>query len=410
MTLRPASYKGVPFYVEDSEGSYGRRTVLHKYPYRDIPYLEDLGRDTRGFSFTAFVMTQSAHDKLVEAIEAVGAGTLIHPYYGSHFVAHEGQVRVQYPRAEGGRFVFQLSFTEAGENIEPDATEDEAGLLESLVNDALEAVGLEFSTEWAADIDGWMDMAVSRIDSLLEGFEQFLTPVERALAGVQRLISGGQSLLAKPLELYYRVAGLVNKASNLFKLPFGSKINLSRQLVKSPAFTVSSRPDKDTAILQVLSGIKLQAQTRPSWTLPHIATNERDLPPMPPTLADAVRRTLVLEQARGLAINEYDSKADILQERDVVLEQLQLEMYQADGVVFKALQAVRAQVVRVADARIPNLHEIKTIHTQAVLPALLLAYQTNTDIDAYSDLVARNKVAHPLFVPAGLVEVMLDGK
>ena len=410
MRLRPASYKGVPFYVEDGEGNYGRRTVLHKYPYRDIPYLEDLGRDTRGFNFTAFVMTQSAHDKLVEAIEAAGAGTLIHPFYGSHFVAHEGQVRVQYPRAEGGRFVFQMSFIEAGENTEPDVTEDAAGLLESLVNDALEAVGLEFSTEWAADIDGWMDMAVSRIDSLLEGLEQYLEPAERALASIQRLIAGGQSLIAKPLELYYRVVGLIRKTNRLFKSPFGTKIDANKQLVKSSAFIVTNRTDREAKMLQSLSGVKQHAESRPLWTMPHVAEFERDFPPMPPALADAIRRTLVLEQARDLAVNEYDSKADILQARDMVLDLLQTEMYQSEESVFAALQKVRAQVVKTTAARIPNLNEIRMINTIAVLPALLIAYQTNGNIAVYDDLVARNKVNNPLFVPAGTVEVMLDGQ
>ena len=44
MALREASFKGAPFHVEETGGQFGRRTVLHEYPFRDLPYGEDLGR------------------------------------------------------------------------------------------------------------------------------------------------------------------------------------------------------------------------------------------------------------------------------------------------------------------------------------------------------------------------------
>ena len=76
--------------------------MLHQYPYRDLPFAEDLGREVRRFSVHAFVLTQPEYDALVEALESEGPGTLIHPWYGSVFVQHDGQQSVTYPRAEGG--------------------------------------------------------------------------------------------------------------------------------------------------------------------------------------------------------------------------------------------------------------------------------------------------------------------
>ena len=133
------------------------------------------------------------------------------------FVQHDGQQSVTYPHAEGGRFDFRLSFVEAGENTEPNVQEDAGGLLSGLVNDALSQVGLKFEAEWLRDIEGWLDVAAQRVDELMKGFEYYLTPLERGLAGVERLISGGSGLLAKPAELYYRVAGLVRKIAAPFK-------------------------------------------------------------------------------------------------------------------------------------------------------------------------------------------------
>ena len=41
--LRPASFRGVPFKVMDSDDGRGRATVIHEFPMRDQVYVEDLG-------------------------------------------------------------------------------------------------------------------------------------------------------------------------------------------------------------------------------------------------------------------------------------------------------------------------------------------------------------------------------
>ena len=55
---------------------------------------------------------------------------------------------------------------------------------------------------------------------------------------------------------------------------------------------------------------------------------------------------------------------------------------------------------------IPNISPPLFIY----LTGFQLAWQVNGSIAAYDDIVARNKVRHPCFVPAGKVEVMLDGE
>ncbi|EPR0211413.1 DNA circularization N-terminal domain-containing protein, partial [Escherichia coli] len=41
--LVEASFRGVPFKVEDEGAPVGRRVETHEYPNRDKPYTEDLG-------------------------------------------------------------------------------------------------------------------------------------------------------------------------------------------------------------------------------------------------------------------------------------------------------------------------------------------------------------------------------
>lgn len=411
MAIRPASFKSVPFYIEESEAEYGRRMVLHKYPFRDIPYLEDLGRDTRCFRFAAFVMDQAAHDALVEALESPGGGTLIHPFYGSQFVTvAEQHARVHYPRCDGGRFEFDLAFVEAGENLEPDAQEDATGQLENMIDDAIEALGLDFVANWLDEIKGWLDMAASRIDSLLAAFESYLEPAERALSEIKSIIDNGRHMLTKPLELYYRISGLIEQITHIQLLPFGTKLDLGRMMATASSFHASPPVDPSQRTLQELSGQPSQQQSRPQWSYPCAQQDVRDIPPLPPCLADAVRRNFILSQALDVATEDYASKSDILAARDEVISLLDNELVLCDGEVFQSLQDVRAQVVLTAQARLPLLRETCYLASKTVQPAIVLAYQVNGRIDGYDDVVARNHVNHPLFVHTGNVEVIRNAQ
>ncbi len=54
--LQDASFRGVPFKVEEESAGTGRRVETHEYPNRDKPYTEDLGKITFRPSITAYVV------------------------------------------------------------------------------------------------------------------------------------------------------------------------------------------------------------------------------------------------------------------------------------------------------------------------------------------------------------------
>lgn len=54
--LRVAKFKGAPFYVDQQGRSSGRRTVVHEYPKRDIPYAEDMGRHALRYQITGYLI------------------------------------------------------------------------------------------------------------------------------------------------------------------------------------------------------------------------------------------------------------------------------------------------------------------------------------------------------------------
>ena len=78
--LLEASFRGVPFKVEEESAGTGRRVETHEYPNRDKPYTEDLGKVTFRPSITAYVVGDDCfdqRDRLIEALNKPGPGTLV---------------------------------------------------------------------------------------------------------------------------------------------------------------------------------------------------------------------------------------------------------------------------------------------------------------------------------------------
>jgi len=122
---KKASFRGVPFFIRDSDRSVGRRNVIHQYPFKDIPYVEDLGRDIDEFIINGYVVQNEDNnqdyiderDALIKALRESGPGTLIHPYYGELSVNLSGKARIEESFTQGGIARFTMTFVLATEGM-----------------------------------------------------------------------------------------------------------------------------------------------------------------------------------------------------------------------------------------------------------------------------------------------------
>lgn len=159
--LQAASFRGVPFGVLTSDGRFGRRLAVHEYPYRDKPYVEDLGRATRRIGITGFLIESSLiygggeviaqREQMIAAAETSGPGKLVHPTLGELQVSCESLAVNE--RWEQGRF-FELgfSFYEAGERVFPTITGDTGSATDAAADDADDAAASDFSTRSDTDL------------------------------------------------------------------------------------------------------------------------------------------------------------------------------------------------------------------------------------------------------------------
>ncbi len=128
--LQPGSFRGVPFFTDVAAGSGGRRQVVHEFPNYHQPYVEDLGRATRRFSITCFVVGNdymAIRDALIDAVENFAEpGELVHPWMGRMSVC-PGQMSYRESKELGGYCQFEIEFTKSAPNPAPFSGDDPIG-------------------------------------------------------------------------------------------------------------------------------------------------------------------------------------------------------------------------------------------------------------------------------------------
>lgn len=162
--LQRASFRGVPFAVRNSDSQWGRRNAVHEYPFRDDPWVEDLGRSARRISVTGFLISDSLiygggdviaqRARLVSACEAPGSGVFVHPTLGQMSVTLGDPGLGVSERWDAGRY-FEISFhfIEAGKLLFPGVGTDTPRYVE-MSADALDSSA-------AADFSATVDPALA---------------------------------------------------------------------------------------------------------------------------------------------------------------------------------------------------------------------------------------------------------
>ena len=108
--LLPASWNGIPFWVEGDTGTYGRRLITHEYPMRDTAFQEDMGEKNSEWKVKGYLYGQGREaikDALIASARSGGAGLLVLPAEGS---LSSRLVTLQVQRSKDKQVWFDLDF------------------------------------------------------------------------------------------------------------------------------------------------------------------------------------------------------------------------------------------------------------------------------------------------------------
>lgn len=390
--LGPASFRGVPFFVESSERTGGRRGVDQEFPFRDdAPYVEDLGRKGRTFPLEGFVIGSdymSDRDALIDALEAEGPGELVHPYYGTIRVS-AGSFRVRETTNEGGMARFSFEFRETSTApAQPTVSVDAPAALVATAAAARAAAGAEFLAKFNA------------LSTLKASVTAGIRTVSGAVGSVLATIdAGGQELAA----LAGQVNGLTSQAAGLASAPVGLVASL---VATFEGLGSGLRLSVEANAYAVMLGLYLlNIGDRPPATTPARVIERQNFDAL-----QALVQRLVLIEASVIAVAQtFDSYEDAVIARTSITDLMDAHAYATADDFYPTLQEIRGDLVTAVPGDALELPHLISYTPRAVVPSLVLAHRLYGNLEREQDLIARNKIANPGIIAGGMKLEVLSG-
>jgi prophage DNA circulation protein len=388
--MQKGSFRGVPFLTTKSDGQIGRRNVVNEYPNKDEAYVEDMGLKARVFTLDIFVLGDdymTARDTLEAAFEKEGPGELVHPWRGRMTVSVT-DCRPSESIDQGGRQSWSVTFTQTGENKQPNIRPDTAAIVDITADNAIAASENDFAETF-------------NVDGLPEFVEaDAMTQINTALSDTLALARGMLPDMGILSAFISNANGIVSKLTQLMRLPTNLASSITGQI--SGFLGLASGPLSAFNALKNLFGTSHKSVNRTTPSRIQQDDNRK-------AVADLTRRTAIIEAARTTASINFDSTMQAVQVRNEIVDAIEAEQLTAPDEVFNSLSDLRTAVVRDINARTTDLPNLIKYTPKATLPAVVLAYMIYGDAKKDEDIVNRNAVAHPGFVQGGkALEVLTD--
>lgn len=393
--LREASFKGVSFKVQDHEREGSRRLVINRYPFRETPFTEDLGRNEKKWSISGYIVGpeyMAARDALLDAVENGGAGILIHPYLGTiECICSEWRFRES--QTEGGMVSFTLGFVEPGENIFPDGAPVPSALVALEADSLIDAVRTDFITN--IQLEGVAEWVRDSYSSGLTSAAGIFNTVQD-LGGINKqttvaLINQGADWVANVADLNVPSLALIGDIEATADKIIATFKGL-RDLAPSA--------DDSAGNLDLFNDYALVRS--PSLTGQAKISNSNAA-----VTETFIKSVAVANEAKTATERNFTSYGEAITARKDLLNKIDvLAAETKNDAVYEQYRAVRQTVASSIPPEETSLPRLRTIKTKQDTPSLVLSYKVYGDVSKESDIIARNNVRNPSFVPGGDVSIL----
>ncbi len=386
-TLWSASFKGQAFYFDADEEEGGQDNVKHVFPHRDAPFIEPMGEALRYYSGTAYVFGDNV-DALDAAMKRVmssgGAGTLVTPLAGPVTV-HAETFKRKHDKDKLGYVAFEVKFVRAGAS---------SGLISvplalNVAFRAADAVAMTISTNFAAAVI----VDPTQPDFVSDAASDTLSASAAALDVVRQSFPVDPD---KSGELRDALSGLI--AQIPASLANGAATDLAASLID----TTRNLADAMPAVSAARAMLEIADASLP---LPSVAlTATEGVAQENLAAAYRVARLAALTAwAEAILRTTFSDRPAGVSARAEVAARFEAELYDtrgaADADLYLAIDDLRGRVIDYLSQQITNLAPLITVTTARTLPALFMAWRLYADPLRAGELVARNRVRHPAFMP-----------
>jgi prophage DNA circulation protein len=389
---QPGSFRGVSFVTEEQSQTGGQRIEKHEFPQGDKPVLEFFGRRGAEFTVNCHIIGEDwlkRADAFARALDADGVGTLIHPWLGSMQVGVPEWSRTDSATGDGGMTTFVVTYWESGLPALPQPAADTSARAIAAANDAADAAPGRFAGKFSvAKATAFVEGAAAElvrdaalVTSVQAGLLGGIGPALRAFQSGYGALGGASVLVRNALDLGLATVGMIQTVSALGDSAIG----------RIGAFTALMGWGADLPAVDGTTPARQQQRDNQA------------------AFVQLVNLAAAGELVRAVAGATFASYQDAIATRDAAADRLeQLALRQADAGDDDgqdAYDALRAALIADVTARGGTLARLQSYTPAITLPALVIAYSLYGDpgkVEEQADeIVARNRVAHPGFVPGG---------
>ena len=424
-SLRQASWRGVPFGVLSSTARFGRRQALHEYPYRDTPWVEDLGRGARKITLSGFLVANSIvygggdviaqRARIIGAAEAQGSGTLIHPSLGQ-LTVNVSEIAITEHWDGGQYFELEFSFIESGAATFPvNPAAPGAAVLSSATN-ADTAAGQDFATALTPLLPAGGAAVRNLVASAVSVGSECVRLAADATSLLRQVsqLSGdfGRFFHGASLGAFVTTAGVSASVQTLIASGAAARAALAAAAAQETTLAgqiglAGALPTDLAASAQASVAALLAAVTDPAdglRLLGALATyDDGNVVAISRAFGDMHRRAAVVALARASQTYQPASYDDANAVRQTVVNALDVEIDlagdAAQDATFIALRTLRASVVQDLTARGATLQPMIRIASPEPMPSLVLANRLYRDAARFVELEFEADPIHPLFMP-----------
>lgn len=414
--LQPASFKGARFWVESTNASGGRRVNLKRIAGggRASIIATDLNEEPEEVDITAFVFGPQ-YDKLRDALEDKlregGVGPLVLPTRGLKQARITRGPSTSEQRSEGGycmvRFSAYLEPEEAtGLRAEPDTSAQLSAASQKVaraaVADATKNVSNKGFTqrqlERATSLVSTATRSVQRVNRMTGAI---VAPAQNLTRDLDAFNQSAVTLMSTPALFATTLLDLVFTAYSIPQTAVGGVERLA-SVSNLLATTAFGRGRAARLIDRIAGSFRAFGEPfhKPTGSQQQRAEDVRS------ATARLVRAASVSAASAAYAEAAFDSATFAVAAGERLVGDIDgLQKLGPPDDLFAALDDLRAALARHVYETASKLPETVLAELRTPLPALLVAYVLYGDANEEADLVARNRIAEPLFVQ-GRIEVL----
>jgi prophage DNA circulation protein len=411
-TLWNASFMGVPFYFESDDEDGGRALKVHEFPGSDNPFVEDNGRKSKYFSGSAYVTGDDADTHaiaLAAVLDSQGPGALVIPMLGP-VQAHCEDFKRHFKKDELGRIGFDVKFVRDG-NATPlvsvpllgqnvfDAADGMASALAALYPNAL-TLNIPADYVIAAAVD-MVQTAAGAIELCRQANPVDPDTSAQVASANAAIVEAAPLLISSDPVPTAPVTALLASAPPLDETFTDPTATLAAVLVATVRLLADGMADNPDAGAGAFLALALDFPAPTASTA--VSANAGAAAANSAAIVNLTRLAALTAWCEALERQPYASRSDGVAARADAAEYLGFELDRAGGAanagLYVALQTLRGNVVQYLTELIATLAPVVTVTLPQSMPSLWCAWRLYQDPTRVADLVGRNEVRHPSFMP-----------